>query len=78
MMSCQPPRRQSALSRGASVSVQEPMVGPEALELMFSKLLPKDGGRLPEQSEAVEGHDFDDAPCVSSPLPLELQVLLGS
>ena len=54
------------------------MVGPEALELMFSKLLPKDGGRLPEQSEAVEGHDFDDAPCVSSPLPLELQVLLGS
>ena len=45
---------------------------------MFSKLPPKDSSQLPEQSEAVKGHDFDGTPCVSSPLPLELQVLLGS
>jgi hypothetical protein len=40
---------------------------------MFFKLLPDDSSQLHEQSEGAKDHDFEDAPCVSSLSPLELQ-----
>ena len=45
---------------------------------LTSKLLPVGSSQLHEQSEAAQGHDSEDAPCVSSSRLLEFPVLLGS